>query len=350
MLNEKNKGSVGSMPSSLDLFSLVTEANIPNHTSSSSVHNESIHSNYSTSANDDDADAFGRGGTLILEGEEQASKSGENTSSDEDKFTVPESVYLPSEIGTLEGQSGSSNNEQDSTDQGSSKGDKSSNEDKCTDYFLSEQLFAHGVATFVVVITMLSLTTWRSLVWKSEAMHLKEVVRQQNAHHSSLDLKIASLEADLLAWNRRHKDPHNWKFQKGNWEIDDEDDDVVLSFKNCYLEASIGLGECSRKWQEWLTGKGGDSDDDDCATDEDGFTEDMTRLVHGLIDGVTAASSNSISFVEKTMKQMSEFYSFGDDFNSSDTDIWNENEISKALSNAIKKTQSAVGEATTVFI
>mmetsp|Transcript_36697 Transcript_36697/g.74922 ORF Transcript_36697/g.74922 Transcript_36697/m.74922 type:complete len:353 (+) Transcript_36697:142-1200(+) len=352
MLNDKENGSVGSIPSTSDLFSLVTEANnIPHQRSPEpSLHNESNGSVSSSSSNADGSGDFQRG-TLILEGEEQTDgKRSENTNSDEEKFTVPESVFLPSEIGTLEGQSRTSNNEQDNSEQESRKSRNSDDEQKYSNYFPPKQLLAHGVATFVVVFGMLILSTWRSLAWKSEAQHLKDVLRLQMQHRSSLNLKIASLEADLAAWNRRHKDPHNWKFEKGHWEIDDDDDNIVLSFKNCYLEASLALGQCSKKWQDWFLGGQEDEDGEDFGTYEDGFTDDMTRLVDGIVDGVAAVSSNSFSFVEKTLKQMSPFYYFGDDFNASDVDSWNESEISKALSSAMKVAESVVDDATTFMI
>lgn len=347
MLNKEN-GSVGSIPSTSDLFSLVTEANIP-HQGSPAINNESNGSVSSPSSNEGSSGDLHRG-TLILEGEEQTnSKRSEKTDSDEEKFTVPESVFLPSEIGTLEGQSRTSNNEQDNSEQESRKSRNTGNEQNHSNYFPPKQLLAHGIASFVVVVGMLTLATWRCLAWRSEAQHLKELLHLQMQHHSSLDLKIASLEADLAAWNRRHKDPHNWKFEKGHWEIDDDDDNIVLSFKNCYLEASLALGQCSKKWQDWFLGTDtGESDSESFTTDEDGFTHDMTRLVDGIVDGVTAVSSNSFSFVERTLKQMSQFYDV--DFNSSDADSWNESEISQVLSNAMKVAESAVGEATTFLI
>jgi len=358
MLNDKESGSVvGSMPSTSDLFSLTTETNNITHQRSPSMHNEANESVSSSSSNSDGTGGFQRG-TLILEGEEQtSSKRSDDTHSDGEKFTVPESVFLPSEIGTLEGQSRNSNNEQDNSEQDSRKSHNADNEQKYSYYFPPKQLLAHGIATFVVVVGMLMLSTWRTLAWRSEAQHLREVLRLQMQHHSSLELKIASLEADLAAWNKRHKDPHNWKFEKGHWEIDDDDDNIVLSFKNCYLEASLALGQCSKKWQHWFLGQdGADSDEgqggadsDEFATDEDGFTDDMTRLVDGIIDGVAAVSSNSFSFVEKTLRQVSEFYYFGDDFNAS-ADSWNESEISQVLSNAIKEAESAIGEAVTHLI
>lgn len=356
MLNDKESGSVGSMPSTSDLFSLITETNNITHQRSLSVRNESNDESVSSSSSNIDGSGDFQRGTLILEGEEQtSSKRSENTYSDGEKFTVPESVFLPSEIGTLEGQlcNSNTNNHQDNSEQESRKSHNADNEQNCSYNFLSKQLLAHGIATFVVVVGMLLLSTWKSLAWRSEAQHLKEVLHLQMQHHSSLELKIASLEADLAAWNKRQKDPHNWKFEKGHWEIDDDDDDnTVLSFKNCYLEASLALGQCSKKWQDWFLGRDGadsdegqgDADGDEFATDEDGFTDDVTRLVDGIIYGVAAVSSNSFSFVEKTLKQMSEFYYFGDDFNAS-ADSWNESEINQVLSTAIKSAESAVGEA-----
>ncbi len=350
MLNDKESGSVGSMPSTSDLFSLITEANnITSYQRSPLIQNEANESVSSSSGNGDGEGDFQRG-TLILEGEEQTeSKRSEDTYSDGEKFTVPESVFLPSEIGTLEGQSRNSNSDQDNSEQESRRSRNADIEQKCSYYFPPKQLLAHGIATFVVVLGMLMLSTWKTLAWRNEAQHLKEVLRLQMQHHSSLELKIASLEADLTSWNKRHKDPHNWKFEKGHWEIDDDDDNIVLSFKNCYLEASLALGQCSKKWQDWFMGQDG-VDSDEFATDEDGFTDDMTRLVDGIIDGVAAASTNSFSFVEKTFKQMSQFYYFGDDFNASGADSWNDSEISQVLSNAMKSAESAVGEAVTHLI
>lgn len=350
MLNDKEKGSVGSIPSSSDLFSLVTEANM-SHQRSSSMRNISNGSASSASISNGVGSGAFKGGTLILEGEEQTnSKQTENTYSDEEKFTVPESVFLPSEIGTLEGhESRTSNIEQESRkSQSASNSDK---EQKYRYYFPPKQLLAHGLATFVVVFGMLTLTAWRSLVWRREVLHLKEVLRLQTQDHSSLNMKIASLEADLAAWNRRHKDPHNWKFEKGRWEIDDDDDNIVFSYKTCYVEASLALGQCSKKWQDWLMGHPEGEDSDEYATDKNGLTDDMTRVVDGLVDGgVAAASSRSFLFVAQTLKQMSQFYYFGHDFNTSDAASWNESDISKALSNAMKVAGSVVDEATSFMI
>lgn len=348
MLNEKEKGSVGSSPSSLDLFSLITEANM-SHSRSSLIHNESNRSTSSASRKTDESD--GVKGTLILEGEENTqSRRSEDTSLN--KFTVPESVFLPSEIDTLGGQSCTSDDEVENE---KSKSTSNTGPDRRFRYYFppalpeiyTKQLVAHVVASFIVLVGVLTLTAWRSLVWRSEAFHLKEALSLQTQVHSSLKLKIASLEADLAAWNNRHNDSYSWKFEKGHWEIDDEDDNIVLSFKNCYVEASLALGRCSKEWQDWLFG-GVNKSMEYAYHDEDEFADNWARVIDVVMGGVAAASSSSFSFVQKTLRQLPSLYYFGDDFHSTDSDSLNEemSKVSEALSKALKVAESAVDDAT----
>lgn len=329
MLTEKGGGSVVGSDDG-DLFSLITEDNLSQEKLmlNQNEQNRSTSSASSTNA-DDSKDGFK--GTLILDGDEQTnSKRSDHVSSDEEeKFTVPESVFLPSEIGTLEEQSNVSNGkanigvEKKNDSESESTSNNTDNEQKCRYYFPPEalagkQLFAHAAATFVVIVGMLTLSAWRCHVWRKEALHLKKVLHLQAQDHSSLNLKIASLEADLADWNKRHKDPHNWKFEKGHWEIDDEDDNIVVSFKNCYLEASIALGRCSKEWQDWLFGEN-EEIEESYSSHDDGFTDDMEKLVDWVADGVVAASSS-----------MNESLS----------------EIGKVFSSAMKMAESVVDDAT----
>lgn len=354
MLTEKGGGSVVGSDDDGDLFSLITEDNLSKE---NIIQNEQNRSTSSASSINADDSKGGFKGTLILDGDEQTnSKRSDHVSSDEEeKFTVPESVFLPSEIGTLEEQSNVSNGKENvgvEKNDSESASHNTDNEQKYRYYFppnalAGKQLFAHAAATFVVIVGMLTLSAWRCHVWRKEALHLKKVLHLQAQEHSSLNLKIASLEADLADWNRRHKDPHNWKFEKGHWEIDDEDDNIVVSFKNCYLEASIALGRCSKEWQEWFFGEN-EEIKESYSSHDDGFTDDMEKLVDWVADGVVAASSRSATFFERTLKHMSSFYYIGDEFGSTDAKQTNEtlSEIGRVFSSAMKVAESVVDDTT----
>src|SRR6056300_478855 len=158
MLTEKGGGSVVGSDDG-DLFSLITEDNLSKENIIQNEQNRSTSSASSINAADS-KDGFK--GALILDGDEQTnSKRSDHVSSDEEeKFTVPESVFLPSEIGTLEEQSNVSNGKENvgvEKNDSESASHNTDNEQKYRYYFppkalADKQLFAHAAATCVVIV------------------------------------------------------------------------------------------------------------------------------------------------------------------------------------------------------
>ena len=87
---------------------------------------------------------------------------------------------------------------------------------------------------------------------------------------------------------------------------DEESDYTSLSFKNCYAEASLSLGRCSKEWQQrWSDTNGtssGDANDkvfNEYYSYDDGLTDDMTKLVRWGYGSLASATTKSISFIKK---------------------------------------------------
>ena len=75
-----------------------------------------------------------------------------------------------------------------------------------------------------------------------------------------------------------------------------EGDDAFLKLKNCYFEASVSLGHCSRQWQKWWEDEKPASQDggENYFDDDDSFTFAMSKLMDKVTQGVKEGTNNFI--------------------------------------------------------
>jgi hypothetical protein len=110
---------------------------------------------------------------------------------------------------------------------------------------------------------------------------------------------------------------------------DEPEEDTILSIKNCYIEASLSLGQCSKEWQRWWYHQANEGssthehgDDKEDANEyhssyDDGFTDDMEKLVSKVKSGLKVTTAQSYSFIEKSLKELS-YYGIKDAWLASD--------------------------------
>ncbi|KAL9187791.1 hypothetical protein ACHAXT_006169 [Thalassiosira profunda] len=274
-------------------------------------------------------------GLLILEGleaddddtevEEEEKEEEEEEVEDSNQGTplsIPDTVYLPSEVGSMGAVSGVTHEQ--NRHRGCGNADSRYHRvrgilsEKWSLLLSSVPRWRAGAARSFNSTQLLSLlamcmafaafTSWRSQVWRNEALRLEEKLQQQR---TLLAETQAQLEV-MLEWNEQKgsgKSDFEGSFPHHNKQSDDE---AVLSFKNCYVEASISLGACSRDWQRrwWSDGKSGSSrgpedEEDDIFSYDDGFADDMHRLVTSFKDTVASKTTRSYSYVQKAMKELS---------------------------------------------
>ena len=270
-------------------------------------------------------------GLLILEGldaddddteeEEEEEEEEVEDSNQGTPLSIPDTVYLPSEVGSMGAVSGVTHEQ--------NKHQNYSNTDsryhRVRDNFREKwSLLLSSVPRWRAVaarsfnalqllpllamgMAFAALTSWRSRVWRNEALSLQEELQQQR---TLLAETQAQLEV-MLEWNER-KGSDKSDFEGFFPHHKQSDDEAVLSFKNCYVEASISLGACSREWQRrwWSDTKSGSSrgpedEEDDIFSYDDGFADDMHRLVTSFKDSVASKTTRSYSYVQKAMKELS---------------------------------------------
>lgn len=101
---------------------------------------------------------------------------------------------------------------------------------------------------------------------------------------------------------------------------DHERNEAVLSFKNCYVEASLSLGRCTKEWQKWWSDDGTPAEDsgstnadaekdhnqkNEYTTYDDGFADDMSKFMKTFTSGLASTTTQSYSLVKKTFKDLS---------------------------------------------
>ncbi len=83
----------------------------------------------------------------------------------------------------------------------------------------------------------------------------------------------------------------------------EEEEDPLLSIKNCYIETSLTLGQCSKELQNWWLNRTSSTTSsastDGEETNDDGFTADMAQLVNGAKKGLAETTTQFYNFVEK---------------------------------------------------
>jgi len=291
-------------------------------------------------------------GLLILEGEECRDGDDDESKHIDDKsasrLSIPETVLLPSEIGSVAAVSCVTNEH----DKRNEKGRNSDNQifEIIMNKWLRVLTFVsgwraslsrrfHPYATqlflaLIVFATLASFASWRSHVWKNETLRLRQELQKQKA---LLPLTLSLLkereslvkQQKLLEQEIQQMKSHGNSNYEGIFSPDGSDDDKLVSFKNCYIEASLSLGRCSKELQKRWYGSDNTSGSDRPTKEEtsnendlydyDGaFTEDISKLVKHFTNSLSSTTAQSYSFIEKSLKYMSydgireAFYADGD--------------------------------------
>jgi hypothetical protein len=173
---------------------------------------------------------------------------------------------------------------------------------------------AQVIIIMVISLTLLSFESWRTQVWKNEALRLEGELQKQNLllpftltllkEREALLEKQGQLEEVIERAMRRDSSSSTSEDVFGP---DRSDDDKILSIKTCYLEASLSLGRCSKEWQSWWYNTPGDSSvsDADDESDDDEFTTDLSKLAKSFTKSLAATTTQSYMFVENSVKELS---------------------------------------------
>mmetsp|Transcript_38473 Transcript_38473/g.69344 ORF Transcript_38473/g.69344 Transcript_38473/m.69344 type:complete len:403 (+) Transcript_38473:163-1371(+) len=339
MLNEAKdyNEDTASFGEDTSVYSLVSEAN------ESNTHNDDGDKSKYSSSDDSVEMENGNGlnlGLLIIEGAEEEEDDDETKEEEEydaskrsmkstSVLSVPETVFLPSEIRSIAAVScvthanpyeGINPLEQDKN-----KPNESKDGNQIIGNFLCKwsQLLPcvsrwrdglgacsfnamHLIPALMILMTLVSLSSWRSHEWKNEALRLREELQKQKA--------LLPITLSLL--KERESLVKKQKLLEQVMEGVKADDDALLSFKNCYVEASLSLGRCSNEWQRWWSdtsdsssahhGTEKETSNDYSSYDYDGgFTDDMSKLVKSFSNSLASTTAQSYSFIEKNLKYMS---------------------------------------------
>ncbi|KAL7444134.1 hypothetical protein ACHAXH_008638 [Discostella pseudostelligera] len=150
--------------------------------------------------------------------------------------------------------------------------------------------------------------------WKYEALRLREDLhRQQKLQPFTVSL-LMEREALLQNIKLVEQDLHRAKEWISIYEDmltpdtpgyeEEDEDDPLLSFKNCYVEATLSLGHCSKELQDWWF-KSNYSTHEPSNDEEDGFTSDMAKLVSELKNSLAATTTQSYNFIESVFTKFS---------------------------------------------
>jgi len=333
MRNEGRGNSDGSSDCFGDdtsVYSLVSEAN-ESHSQHQGAGGES---KYSSGENENGAEL----GLLIVDGDEEEDGEG-NDESERSKtsasLSIPETVFLPSEMRSVTAVSCVTHEQDKHTPKDSKAGtriigailSKWNHLTSCLSIWIS----GLGVRSFngmqifpalVIFLALVSFTSWRSHVWKNEALRLREELRTQSIllpltlsllkERESLIKKQKLLEEEVMELSKMGDGPGKYNFE-GILPPEQSEDEALLSFKNCYVEASLSLGLCSKDLQKWWSDTDDssahdankDTSDNEYFSYDDGFTEDMSKLVRWGYDSIASTTAQSYSFIEKNLKQFS---------------------------------------------
>ena len=166
---------------------------------------------------------------------------------------------------------------------------------------------AQVMVIMVISLSLLSFESWRTQVWKNEALRLRGELQKQNSlmpftlsllkEREALLEKQRQLEKVIERAMGRASSSSTYEDVFGS---DRSDDDKILSIKTCYVEASLSLGRCSKEWQSWWynTPEDGESYDDE-------FTTDMSKLAKSFTKSLAATTTQSYMFVENAVKELS---------------------------------------------
>mmetsp|Transcript_34772 Transcript_34772/g.84011 ORF Transcript_34772/g.84011 Transcript_34772/m.84011 type:complete len:374 (+) Transcript_34772:164-1285(+) len=283
----------------------------------------------------------GKRGLLILDGEEgddggggngdevagEESKLGEETTSA--LLSVPDTVFLPSEIRSVEAVSCVTREQDINKAKGSKERSHFGN------YFWErwtrlssfafhwrsdvglESINAMRIVIVLLIFMtlMISLASWKSYVWKNEALRLREDLQRQSALLPYTLSLLKEREALIRKQKILEEEIERSKLDAGPrrsdyddiFPPDKTDNDPFVSIKNCYVEASLSLGHCSKEWQRWWSDSEDNAEEDkeESYSYNDGFTNDMSRLVQSMKNRLTATMTLSYPHIEETLKNLS---------------------------------------------
>jgi len=174
---------------------------------------------------------------------------------------------------------------------------------------------AQVIVLMVMSLILLSFESWRTQVWKNEALRLRGELQKQNSllpftlsllkEREALLEKQGQLEEVIeRAMGRASSGSTSYEDVLGS---DRSVDDKILSIKTCYVEASLSLGRCSKEWQSWWynTPEDGNGNDTDNESYDDEFTTDLSKLAKSFTKSLAATTTQSYMFVENAVKELS---------------------------------------------
>ena len=223
-------------------------------------------------------------GALILEGLE-GDGEGECKGDDSSVLSIPGSVLLPSDL-TI-------------------RADVLRHEDGTGTNRLSlRSRFPGWLLLPVLLLIAISSCALRSrTVWKNEALRLEAKLISQR---KLALLSTASILKERKGLSERLERCNAERAERSSFDNSDDNkafvsdgkDDAFLKLKNCYFEASVSLGHCSRQWQKWWQDENNESQGGDGGEnsfdDDDSFTFAMSKLMDRVSRGVKEGTNNLI--------------------------------------------------------
>ncbi|KAL7466990.1 hypothetical protein ACHAXS_007258 [Conticribra weissflogii] len=295
-------------------------------------------------------------GVLIVEGEDDNTNSNVSSSSKVDDcedaaeeergltLSVPDTVFLPSDIGSLEAKLHESGEFERLQENSKRENDRGTKEEQAWPKLVS-QLHddiqgCSGSTKKILLVVVFALmaavfcTAWIYRSWKYDVLQRTnadmrkqvsslQLVALMSREMMTLKNKIAVLEEeiDVLTSSCSNDNPSQELYEDLFSMNDPHDEDAFMLLNNCYVRASLSLGQCSREWQYWWnnnktdegdsTGHGSDAEGKTKSTGEDYPSQmvtainDISRFVEGMFDRVTDKSLDAYSFVENNIKDMS---------------------------------------------
>lgn len=241
-------------------------------------------------------------GVLILDGAEDGGVDGGSGRSENPSFlSVPDTLFLPTTIGSIAPESVSCIT-------------PGRDDNKVDEHAVANHDSRSFPRSFRALITLVGIVllvclSWASNVNKNEALRLKEELDKQKI---LLPLTLSLLkERKSLLENQVPLEldvgyAHGGGKRRANYHADvlapvQSDKEGLMSFKNCYVEASLSLGQCSHEWKKWLW-----SDSTSRAHDaEKGSTGEYSSLTMSLSDGLVSVIKQSFALLEKAVDGLS---------------------------------------------
>ncbi|KAL3762499.1 hypothetical protein ACHAWU_008202 [Discostella pseudostelligera] len=262
----------------------------------------------------DDMGVKSKLGLLILEGEEtydnklvRDGEDGDIEPEGVNELSIPDSALLPSDMRSVVSLGAS---QERSTGRAIVVvGEDDDHHVMPNSYRRSLQTWRMVAAVLMIfVVAIASFGAMKANAWKYEALRLSEDLHQQQKLLSSLLMERDSLLENIkLVEEDLHRAKEWISVYEGMLFTPDTRayvNDPLLSFKNCYVEATLSLGHCSKELQDWWF-KSNYSTNAPSNDEEDGFTSDMAKLVSGVKDSLATTTTQSYNFIESVFTKFS---------------------------------------------